>query len=188
MLPLFMICSNACTERQDHPSRLLPADCLSVLCRRHFQLFTAAAVLSSDWAGGADVVYAQAVLHLFGEGEVKAYAETAKALVKPGGLFMGANATSEPPGALGKPTGSTGLAPWLYSPAGFKAVLEGAGYENVRIETSTFSDFIRRRGFGQTHWDMDMSTILGDSKRHLIWATWSATRPSSSGQVQQAGQ
>ncbi|KAK9832278.1 hypothetical protein WJX74_005194 [Apatococcus lobatus] len=132
-----------------------------------------------NFLGATDVVYAQAVLHLFNKETVKAYATTAKALVKPGGLFIGANCTSDPPGAFGKREDSSG-APWLYTPAGFKAVLEEAGYVDVRIETSPFDDFIRRRGFGPTHWDVDISKLFGDSKRQLIWATWSATRPTSS--------
>lgn len=123
-------------------------------------------------------MYAQAVLHLFNKETIKAYANAARALVKPGGLFIGANCCSDPPGTFGHSESGTGLMPYLDAPAGFKSTLEEAGYTDVRVETSSFSDFIRRRGFGQHHWDFEMSDVLGDSNRKLIWTTWSAVKPS----------
>lgn len=123
----------------------------------------------------ADVVYAQALLHLFDEEKIKAYAAAAMALVKPGGLFIGANCTSDPPGTIGQPESST-LMPYLKTPAGFKSTLEQAGYTDVRVESSSFKEMLQRRGFGQHHWDWDMSSVFGESNRKLIWTSWSAVK------------
>ena len=124
------------------------------------------------------MVYAQALLHLFNEETVKKYINAAKPFVKPGGMFIGAHAGSSPPGALARASGEDpSLAPWMYDMAGFKAVLEEAGFTDVKITPSTFSDFLRRRGFGEAVWkDNDLIDVFGD--RQLIWMTWSAKRAS----------
>ncbi|KAK9865394.1 hypothetical protein WJX84_008678, partial [Apatococcus fuscideae] len=85
--------------------------------------------------GSADVLYAQALLHLFSEETMKAYVRAAKPLLKPGGLFMGANSASEPPGLFAAPeSGDLSSAPFLQSPATFKAILKELGFTNVAVE------------------------------------------------------
>ncbi len=128
-----------------------------------------------------DVVYAQAVLHLFNEETVKTYCKAALSFVKPGGIFMGAQSGSDPPGHFGTPAdGNMALAPWMYSPSGFKQVLEGMGLVDVRMDTYPFTEMLRRRGFGKDIWDIDITDPFGDGKRELMWVTWSARKPAAS--------
>ena len=124
-------------------------------------------------------MYAQAVLHIFNAQTVQTFAQTAWDLIKPGGLFIGANSSSDPPGIFGAQiSGDASQAPWLHSPATFKSMLEQCGYVDVKVETSTFPDFIRRRGFGKQFWDVDLIKPFGDD-RLLIWLTWSAKKPNN---------
>ena len=128
----------------------------------------------------ADIVYAQAVVHVFNEETAKTFCKAAKAFVKPGGLFIGAQGGLDPPGHFAIPAdGNMALAPWMYSPTGFKSMLEELGFEDVRVDNYPLTEFIRRRGFGKDIWDADISVPFGNGKRQILWLTWSARKPSA---------